>query len=42
MSFDPGAAGLIADLQGRLDAVADSDTKAWFENYLKRASATAG
>ncbi len=35
MSFDPGAAGVIADLQGRLNAVADPATKAWFENYLK-------
>ena len=35
MSFDPGAAGVIADLHGRLDAVADPATKAWFENYLK-------
>ena len=30
MSFDPGAAGVIADLQGRLDAVADPGTKDWF------------
>ncbi len=35
MRLDPRAAGLIADLQGRLDAVADRGTKAWFENYLK-------
>lgn len=28
---------LIADLQRRLDAVADPATKAWFENYLKQA-----
>ena len=35
MSLDPGAAGLIADLQGRLDAVADPGTKTWFESYLK-------
>lgn len=27
----------IADLQARLDAVADPRTKAWFENYLKHA-----
>ena len=26
---------MIADLQGRLDAVADPGTKTWFENYLK-------
>ena len=37
MSFDPGAAGVIADLQGRLDAAADPATKTWFENYLKHA-----
>ena len=36
MSFDQRAAGLITDLQGRLDAVADPGTKAWFENYLKQ------
>ena len=35
MSCDPGAAGVIADLQGRLDAAADPATKTWFENYLK-------
>ena len=35
MSLDSRAATIIADLQGRLDAVADPDTKAWFENYLK-------
>ena len=28
---------LIADLQRRLDEVADPGTKAWFENYLKQA-----
>ena len=28
-------AGPIADLQRRLDAVADLRTKEWFENYLK-------
>ena len=28
---------MIADLQGRLDAVADPGTKTWFENYLKHA-----
>ena len=27
---------MIADLQGRLDAVADPGTKTWFENYLKQ------
>ena len=37
MNVDPGAAGLIADLQGQLDAVADRATKTWFENYLKHA-----
>jgi len=37
MSFDPGAAGVIADLQGRLDAAADPAVKTWFENYLKHA-----
>ena len=37
MSFDPRAVGLIADLQGRLEAVADPDTKTWFEKYLKHA-----
>ena len=37
MSFDSRAAGLIADLQGRLDAAADPGTKTWFENYLKHA-----
>ena len=37
MSLDSRAAGLIADLQGRLDAVADPGTKTWFENYLKHA-----
>ena len=37
MGFDPGAAGVIADLQGRLDAAADPATKTWFENYLKHA-----
>ncbi|MDE0473611.1 MAG: DNA alkylation repair protein [Gammaproteobacteria bacterium] len=37
MRSDPGAAGAIADLQGRLDAVADPATKTWFENYLKHA-----
>ena len=26
---------MVADLQGRLDAVADPGTKSWFENYLK-------
>ena len=30
-------AATIAELQGRLDAVADPATKAWFENYLKHA-----
>ena len=35
MSFDSSAGGVIADLQRRLDAVADPATKAWFENYLK-------
>ena len=35
MSFDSRAGGVIADLQRRLDAVADPATKAWFENYLK-------
>ena len=35
MSLDPEAAGMVADLQGRLDAVADPGTKTWFENYLK-------
>ena len=35
MSIDSRVAGLIADLQRRLDAVADPGTKAWFENYLK-------
>jgi len=29
------AGKLIADLQARLDEVADPGTKAWFENYLK-------
>ena len=33
----PDAASLIADLQGRLDAAADSSTRTWFENYLKQA-----
>ncbi len=33
----PSAAGFVADLQARLDAVADPGTKAWFENYLKHA-----
>ena len=38
MSLDPGAMAVdIADLQGRLDAVADPATKEWFENYLKHA-----
>ena len=36
MSFDPRVAGIVADLQVRLDAVADPGTKAWFENYLKQ------
>ena len=31
----PVSTPAIADLQGRLDAVADPHTKAWFENYLK-------
>ena len=31
--LDP--AGMITDLQRRLDVVADPDTKTWFENYLK-------
>ena len=35
MSLDPEAADMVADLQGRLDAVADPGTKTWFENYLK-------
>ena len=35
--IQPDAASLIADLQRRLDAVADPQTKAWFENYLKHA-----
>ena len=35
MSLDSRVTGLIADLQGRLDAVADPGTKTWFENYLK-------
>lgn len=30
-------APIIADLQERLDAVADPRTKAWFENYLQHA-----
>ncbi|MDE2793692.1 MAG: DNA alkylation repair protein [Gemmatimonadota bacterium] len=38
MSHDSGAMAVdIADLQGRLDAVADPGTKEWFENYLKQA-----
>ena len=36
------AAPIIADLQGRLDAVADPRTKAWFDNYLKHAIAHRG
>ena len=36
MSFEPSAA-MIADLQARLDAVADPGTKTWFENYLRHA-----
>ena len=28
---------MVADLQGRLDTVADPGTKTWFENYLKHA-----
>lgn len=38
MSHGSGAIAVdIADLQGRLDAVADAGTKEWFENYLKHA-----
>ena len=33
----PVSTTAIADLQGRLAAVADAATKAWFENYLKHA-----
>ncbi|MDE0066154.1 MAG: hypothetical protein OXN44_04685 [Acidimicrobiaceae bacterium] len=28
---------VIADLQRRLDAIADPSTKEWFEDYLKHA-----
>ena len=37
MGEDPPIPAIIAELQGRLDAVADPATKAWFENYLKQA-----
>lgn len=37
MAGIPQFDAVIADLQGRLDAVAEPATKAWFENYLKHA-----
>ncbi len=37
MGGNPPIAAIIAELQGRLDAVADPATKEWFENYLKYA-----
>ncbi len=33
---------MIADLQRRLDSVADPDTKTWFENYLKHVIGCSG
>ncbi len=38
----PSAGELIADLQARLDEVADPGTRAWFENYLKHVIAYRG
>ncbi len=38
----PNAGKLIADLQARLEEVADPRTKTWFENYLKHVIAYRG
>ena len=37
MGGNPPIPAVVADLQGRLDAVADPATRKWFENYLKHA-----